>query len=166
MALWKTGGFAEDAYVAVGETDPLPDGPGPRSPQALPRRARKTSRQRDAPVGVIVQPSDTLDALLADLPTLPVLALAFPKFGDGRAFSLARLARERHGFAGELRAVGDILFDRIAYMLRCGFDSLDIANEPTLEALRAGRVPVSHERYQPTGGDSSKPDPTKPWRQA
>ena len=119
---------------------------------------------RNAPLGVLLQPADRLETIEADLPRLPLLALAFPKFGDGRAFSLARLARERYGFEGELRAVGDILFDRIAYMQRCGFDSLDITNEPTIAELRAGHVPLSHQHYQPTGEDAPRADPLKPWR--
>jgi len=60
--------------------------------------------------------------------------------------------------------VGDILFDRVAYMLRCGFDALDITNAPTVAALEAGKVPVSHEHYQPTGADKPKADALKPWR--
>ena len=168
MALWKNGGFTADDFALVGEADPLPDGP-----ILVPLKRFLAEREvllaRNAPVGVLLQPSEKIEDLAADLPRLPLLALAFPKFGDGRAFSLARLARERHGFVGELRAVGDILFDRIAYMVRCGFDALDITNEPTLRALRAGRIPASHELYQPTGRDDDrpdpvKPDPLKPWR--
>jgi uncharacterized protein (DUF934 family) len=163
VALWKGGAFAADEFVTVGESGDLPDGPV-LVPLKRFLAERDTLLARNEPVGVIVQPAEKLDDIAADLPRLPLLALAFPKFGDGRAFSLARLARERHGFSGELRAVGDILFDRIAYMTRCGFDALDITNEPTLRALRDGRVPVSHELYQPTGKDSGTPDPTKPWR--
>ena len=49
-------------------------------------------------------------------------------------------------------------------MIRCGFDTLDIANQPTIDELKAGRVPVSHQHYQPTGGDDPSRDPLKPWR--
>ena len=98
MALWKNGAFAADDYVQVGDGEPLPDG------AAIVSLARFTAERdsllaRNAPIGVLLQPADRLDAVAADLPRLPLLALAFPKFGDGRAFSLARLARERHGFA-------------------------------------------------------------------
>jgi uncharacterized protein (DUF934 family) len=163
VALWKGGAFAADEFVTVGDADDLPDGP-----VLVPLKRFLAERDallaRSTPVGVILQPAEKLDDIASDLPRLPVLALAFPKFADGRAFSLARLARERHGFSGELRAVGDILLDRIAYMIRCGFDALDITNEPTLQALREGRVPASHELYQPTGKDGGTPDPNKPWR--
>jgi uncharacterized protein (DUF934 family) len=163
VALWKKGSFADDDYSTVGEADPLPDG-AVLVPLKRFLAEREALLARTGALGVLLQPSDRVEDIAADLPRLGLLALAFPKFGDGRAFSLARLARERYGFAGELRAVGDILFDRIAYMLRCGFDALDITNEPTLKELRAGRVPQSHQLYQPTGKDGGTPDPNKPWR--
>jgi uncharacterized protein (DUF934 family) len=163
MALWRNGAFAADDAVTLADDAPLTDGPVLVSLKRF-LADRDTLLVRNAPVGVVLQPADKLDAIATDLPNLPLLALTFPKFADGRAFSQARLARERYGFAGELRAVGDILFDRIAYMIRCGFDSLDITNEPTIAELRAGRVPLAHQRYQPTGGDHNAVDPLKPWR--
>jgi len=163
MALWKNGRFEADSFVAVADDAPLPDGPVLVSLKRFVAE-REAFLARNTPVGVQIQPADRLEPISQDLPRLALLALAFPKFADGRAFSLARLARERHGFAGELRAVGDILFDRIAYMRRCGFDSLDITNEPTLAELKAGRVPGAHEYYQPTGKDGAGVDNLKPWR--
>ena len=163
MALWKNGAFATDDFVLAADGEALPEGAVIVSLKRF-IEERDSLLGRNAPVGVLLQPADRLEAIAADLPRLPLLALAFPKFGDGRAFSLARLARERHGFAGELRAVGDILFDRIAYMQRCGFDSLDITNEPTIAELRSGRVPLSHQHYQPTGEDEAPVDPLRPWR--
>jgi uncharacterized protein (DUF934 family) len=163
MTLWKDGGFLTDEYQPVSDEEALPDGAVLVSLKRFVAE-REALFARNAPVGVLLQPADRFEAIAADLERLPLIALAFPKFGDGRAFSLARLARERHGFGGELRAVGDILFDRIGYMLRCGFDSLDITNEPTLAQLRAGLVPRSHRHYQPTGRNGSSGDPLKPWR--
>ena len=68
------------------------------------------------------------------------MALAFAKFADGRSFSYARLLRDRHRFRGELRAIGDVLIDEIPLMLRCGFDSFDVTNAPTLHALESGHL--------------------------
>jgi uncharacterized protein (DUF934 family) len=163
MALWKDGAFADDAYATLADDAPLPDGPVLVSLKRF-LAERDALLARNAPLGVLLQPADRLEPIAEDLDRLPLLALAFPKFGDGRAFSLARLARERHGFKGELRAVGDILFDRIAYMIRCGFDTLDITNQPTIDELKAGHVPLSHQHYQPTGEDGPERDPLKPWR--
>ena len=57
--------------------------------------------------------------------------------------------RDRFGFNGELRAIGDVLIDEIPLMLRCGFDSFEVTNAPTLSALRAGRLPGPPIHYQP-----------------
>lgn len=163
MPLWKNGQFETDIYKLAGDEEALPDGAVIVSLKRF-LAGKEELAARNTPVGVVLQPADNIELLADALPDLPLLALAFPKFGDGRAFSLARIARERYGFTGELRAVGDILFDRIAYMIRCGFDALDISNAPTIAALEAGKLPVSHKRYQPTGGDGAKADKLKPWR--
>ena len=69
--------------------------------------------------------------------------------------------RERHGFNGELRAVGDVLLDELPLMLRCGFTSFEIVNAPTLRALEEGRLPHFVLAYQPSfakesaGGDAA-----------
>ncbi len=92
------------------------------------------------------------------------MALAFAKFADGRAFSYARLLRDRYGFNGELRAIGDVLIDEIPLMLRCGFDSFDVTNAPTLKALEAGRLPGPPIHYQPGSGGDETPAGVRPWR--
>ncbi|MCD6006959.1 MAG: DUF934 domain-containing protein [Pseudomonadota bacterium] len=95
-------------------------------------------------------PSDTqLDAPLYDaLRQAPLIAIDFPSFTDGRGYSLARLLRERYGYAGEVRAIGDVLIDQLFYMTRCGFDALALRNDQHLDdALHAlGAFSVS---YQP-----------------
>jgi uncharacterized protein (DUF934 family) len=74
-------------------------------------------------VGVWLKPSDDPGLLAADVTRLPLIAIDFPKFGDGRGYSSARLLREKYGFRGELRAIGDILRDQIYDLLQCGFDA-------------------------------------------
>ena len=54
---------------------------------------------------------------------LPVIAVNFPKFSDGRGYSIGRLLRERFGYKNELRAIGDVLLDQLQFMKRCGFDA-------------------------------------------
>jgi uncharacterized protein (DUF934 family) len=164
MALWKDGAFADDAYRLAPDGEPLPDGPVIVSLGRF-LAEREALLARNEAVGVLLQPSDRLEPIADDLKRLPLLALSFPKFGDGRAFSLARLARERYGFDGELRAVGDVLFDRIGHMLRCGFTALEISNEPTIAELKRGRLPLPQESYQPTGSDpADEADRLRPWR--
>lgn len=95
-------------------------------------------------------PSDTqLDRELAEkLMSAPRIAIDFPAFTDGRGYTLARMLRERYGYQGEIRAIGDVLVDQLYYMSRCGFDALALRDDQLLEdALRAlGAFSVS---YQP-----------------
>jgi len=84
-------------------------------------------------VGVRLESHEEVEALAYDLPRLGVVALAFPKFGDGRAYSYARLLRERFGYKGEVRAVGDVLREQAGFMVRCGFDAFEPADGSTLE---------------------------------
>jgi uncharacterized protein (DUF934 family) len=79
-----------------------------------------------------------------------LIVLNFPKFTDGRAYSQARLLRERMAYTGELRAAGQVHIDQIPFMLRCGFDSFASAQKGFAEALAAARSQFSVV-YQPTG---------------
>ena len=91
-----------------------------------------------ARTGVWLGPDDDVAPLLPWLATLPLIAIRFPVFTDGRGYSLARLLRGRHGYAGELRAVGDVLRDQLYVLLRAGFDSFALrADQPPEEALAA-----------------------------
>ena len=88
--------------------------------------------------GVWLGPDDEPAALLPWLATLPLIAIRFPVFTDGRGYSLARLLRGRHGYTGELRAVGDVLRDQLYFLQRCGFDAFELrADQPPEEALAA-----------------------------
>jgi len=73
-------------------------------------------------VGVLIQPDQAVEGLAYDLPRLALVALAFPRFRDGRAYSSAVLLRSRFGFKGEVRAVGEVLCDQARDMVRCGFN--------------------------------------------
>ncbi len=78
-------------------------------------------------------------ALIAgDTAYFTVIAVNFPQFTDGRGYSIARLLRERYAWAGELRAVGEVLPDQLAYLARCGFDAFELpAEQDALAALAA-----------------------------
>ena len=96
---------------------------------------RKVLLRRSGPVGLVLKSHETADALAGDLEHLALVALEFPKFTDGRPYSTARLLRERHGYAGELRAVGAVLRDQLQFLKRCGFDSFALAKEPAAGEL-------------------------------
>jgi uncharacterized protein (DUF934 family) len=138
MALWHTGAFAENAWTALVDDQPAPASGAIVVSLARWRKERASLVSRADAVGVVVAAGDDALKHLAEIADRPLLALHFERFGDGRAFSYAILLRERHGFKGELRAVGDVLLDEIPLMLRCGFTSFEIVNPPTLRALEQG----------------------------
>jgi uncharacterized protein (DUF934 family) len=95
---------------------------------------------RNVPIAVRLENTDDPASLVDDLARFSMIAINFPKFTDGRGYSIARLLRERYGYTGPLRAVGDVLRDQMFYMLRCGFDSFAMKHEGLIEgALTAYR---------------------------
>lgn len=96
--------------------------------------------------------TDPVEDLAPHLARLRLIALEFPKFSDGRAYSQARLLRGRLGYRGELRATGGVLQDQIAFMLRCGFDSFESEQPGFGEALAKARTLFSVV-YQPAEDD-------------
>ena len=156
MALWRDGAFVEDLWARISDDADLPDG---RVIVSLTRFSREGGR---ADVGVALSAgAEALDAL-PRLVNQPLVALDFAAFGDGRAFSYAVLLRQRWGYRGELRAVGDVLIDEIPLMLRCGFNAFDIGAEATLRALREDGPPRFPVAYQP-GLAAETREPSRPW---
>jgi len=99
------------------------------------------------PLGLWLDSHEDAESIAADLPHFTVVAVNFPKFADGRGFSIARLLRERHGYKGELRAIGDVLQDQLYFMKRCGFDAYVVRADKDIEAALAGLKDFS-ESYQ------------------
>ncbi len=163
MALWRPNGFIEETWTRLADGEPAP--PEAAVIVSLPRWLddREALAARTAPVGVAVEAGADAQAHLPDLATRPLVALAFAKFADGRAFSYARLLRDRLGFEGELRATGDVLIDEIPLMLRCGFTAFEVINEPTIRALEAGRLPGSPLHYQPASVGGESRAGARPW---
>lgn len=89
--------------------------------------------ERTAPWGVVLDAEDDLDALLPALPHLSLIVFEFAKFTDGRGYSVGRLLRQRYGFEGELRAVGDITRDQLMYLERCGFTAFQLKEGKCLD---------------------------------
>jgi uncharacterized protein (DUF934 family) len=150
MPLVKGGKIVEDIFLHVADGADLP-GEGAvlvsaarflANPDALLGRAGK--------VGVIWPNNRDVDDLVPYLDRLAAVALVFPIFRDGRAYSQARLLRERFSWRGELRATGQVLRDQFVFMLRAGFDAFDVKKQSDAEAFAqtAKRYSVF---YQPTG---------------
>lgn len=119
-----------------------------------------------AEIGVRIEAGETLDEIAHLLPQIALIAVAFPKFNDGRGFSIARLLRDRLGYKGVIRAVGDVLLDLIPHMERVGINEFSVTNGPTRKALAAGHLPQMPLFYQPAwSGDADEaPVPAgRPW---
>lgn len=128
-------------WLAVGEDGFVPDFPADAdliAPLALLQARGDELLERIGRTGVLLQPNDDPAAIAGTLRRLALVALNFPKFGDGRGYSGARLLRERYGFRGELRAVGDVLRDQLLFMRRCGFNAFELReDQDPVEALTA-----------------------------
>jgi uncharacterized protein (DUF934 family) len=105
---------------------------------------------RSGKVGVIWPNNRDVDDIVPFLDRLGSVALAFPTFRDGRAYSQARLLRERYLYRGELRATGQVLRDQFVFMLRAGFDTFEVKKQADAEAF-AQTVKRYSVFYQPTG---------------
>jgi uncharacterized protein (DUF934 family) len=159
--IWRGGAFHKDAWVLAVESEPPPDAAVILSKTQW-LAQRDTLAGRNAPLGLRLEPGEALDDIASDLARFALIALSFPKFGDGRAFSTATLLRDKHGFTGELRAVGNVLSDQVPFMRRVGFDSFEVTHAPTRRALAEDRIADVRLHYQPAG----LPEPaagTRPW---
>jgi uncharacterized protein (DUF934 family) len=99
--------------------------------------------------GVLLAPEDDPEAIASDVRLLPVIAIEFPAFTDGRGYSTARLLRDRYLYRGELRAVGDVLRDQLYLMAECGFDAFAIREDRSAQDALAG-LKDFNSLYAPT----------------
>ena len=139
-----------DRFTRVADEEALPASGGVLVSLARFEAEKSELLARDGELGVWLESGETPAAIADDLSGLALVALDFPVFSDGRAFSSARLLRERFGYKGEIRAIGDVLCEQVPFMLRSGFDTFEMASENALEEFAAvvGEVRVV---YQPTG---------------
>jgi len=159
--VWKDGAFRRDTWARVADAELLPDTPTIVTRKRWLAEADSLSAH-NAPLGLLLLAGEPIDDIAADLARFALIALDFPKFSDGRAFSTARLLREKHGFTGELRAVGNVLSDQIPFMRRVGFDAFEVVHGPTRRALAEGRIPEVALHYQPAVGDGASAG-ARPW---
>ena len=149
MQLVKGCRIAEDRFVRVLDDAPVPDGVPVIVPAARLIADARDLAQRQAPTGVL-WPNDRRIAELAPyLDWVALVALVFPTFKDGRAYSQARLVRERYAFRGELRATGQVLRDQLLFMHRAGFDAFEVSKDKDA-AVFAATLKRYSVFYQPT----------------
>lgn len=129
MALIIDGKLSTDPYAVVPEGSTLP----PTGALLVSLEQWQTWRteliERGTETGVRLASDQHPELLADDLDKLSLVALEFPSFRDGRAYSYARLLRDRYHYTGELRAVGDVQFDQLLHMQRVGFDAFELDSD-------------------------------------
>jgi uncharacterized protein (DUF934 family) len=153
---WREGaaGAEPDPFVSVDDDESLPKGDVIISLARFQREGDHLLGQGRR-VGVRMEPDDTVEGLAYDLPRIAVVALAFPKFRDGRAYSAAMILRTRLSYAGELRAVGDVLVEQAPFMIRCGFDAFEPSDGS--DALQWDRAAHRFRHVYQRGADDRAP---------
>jgi uncharacterized protein (DUF934 family) len=151
MSLIKAGKVVEDTFVDASGAETIP------ASGAVIVSFEQWQAQRDAllargtALGLRLHSDQSPELVAEDAQRFALIALEFPKFRDGRAYSYARLLRERYGFKGELRAVGDVLMEQLFFMLRTGFDAFDLQQSPDPVAAFQTAMTDFSVWYQPTG---------------
>jgi uncharacterized protein (DUF934 family) len=148
MPLIKDGAFADDPFVTVADDAALPDGAAIVSLARF-QKERDALLARNAPLGIQLKAPENPELLGGDVQRFSVIVLEFPVFRDGRAFSWARMLRQRLKFTGEIRATGHFLYDQIAYMRRVGFNAWNVAEGFTLEQFNRALTEITNV-YQPS----------------
>ncbi len=161
MKLLKDGGVSTDNWVLLADGDELPlEKPVIVSFERW-QAEQATLKGRNAPLGVRLAAGQSPELIAADLERFDQISLEFPRFGDGRAYSSARMLREQYDYRGEIRAVGDVLVDQFQFMIRVGFDAFEVPDgkdpQAYLDALEKitifyqrtadARSPVARQRH-------------------
>jgi uncharacterized protein (DUF934 family) len=148
MSLLKNGEQLQDSWVSIADDAALPDHGAVIVSASRWESENAALKARATPLGVRLGVDASLDVIADDLPHIELVALAFPAFTDGRAYSIARILRDKYAYKGEIRAAGNVLRDQLAFMVRCGFDSFDVDDDITPAMLQDAIAEIDAQ-YQP-----------------
>jgi uncharacterized protein (DUF934 family) len=155
MRIIKGGAIVEDGTSHLTDSDELPASGDIIVSLERYQELRDQLRQRGGRIGVRLRSDQEAKSVVEYLPELALIAVDFPTFKDGRGYTTARLLRDRFGYKGEIRAVGDVLRDQLFYMQRCGFDAYELKAGKDIEGALAAFRDFS-VKYQ---GASDDPRP-------
>jgi|688.fasta_scaffold93365_2 uncharacterized protein (DUF934 family) len=154
MPLLRRGRIEDDVWTPVGEGQEPPE----RGAILVCLDRFRADHERllagDCALGVSLANTDDPAEILPWISRISLIVLEFPKYTDGRAFSQAQLLRRRYGYAGEIRATGQVLRDQLRLMIRTGFDSM-LIDEADAEAVYQLSAAELSEAYQ-AASDSSE----------
>jgi uncharacterized protein (DUF934 family) len=148
MPLIRDGQIIEDVWTAVGDDAPLPSEGDVVLAFERFEAERDALKARNGRTGVRLENSVDPDEIAGALHEIDLVALVFPAFTDGRAYSQARHLRTHLGFTGELRAVGAVFADQAAFLKRVGFDSFETSSDQPVEVWdnAANSMSVAYQR--------------------
>ena len=149
MPLVRNEKITADDFIRIADDAAIPAGGNVLLPLARFLEDAEAVLQRDGKVGVILPNNRDPDDLKPYLERLALIALVFPTFRDGRAYSQARLLRERYSYDGELRATGQVLRDQFVFMMRAGFDAFEVKKDSDALAFEE-TIKRYSVFYQPT----------------
>ncbi|MDG1820010.1 MAG: DUF934 domain-containing protein [Porticoccaceae bacterium] len=130
----KDGQVIDNSYQLVSaESDTLPAGDILVAAAYWQANQQQLS-EHSGNVGVWIDSHEEIEEFASTIAAAPVIAINFPKFVDGRGFSVARLLRERYGYIGEIRAIGNFIRDQLFMMQRCGFNAFQFESEIDMAA--------------------------------
>ena len=154
MQIIKNHSIVEDSWQLLDMEEALSNG-DIIVPLARWQAEREQLLAHNGQVGVRINGGDDLQLISNDLASIPLIALSFERFADGRSYSYARLLKERYHYKGELRAIGDVLRDQLNYMSRCGIDSFVLRDDQDIQdALHAFD---EFSDYYQTAADQAQP---------
>jgi uncharacterized protein (DUF934 family) len=162
--LWTPEGFRENEWRHLAADAPLPaEGKIILALEAFLGLEPAAAKAGAGRLGVLLKAGEPLEKILDRLDALPLIALDFPAFNDGRSFSKAGLLTTRYGYKGVIRAVGDVLIDQIPLMLRTGFAEFEVVNPTALRRLERGDLRGIPVHYQPSARPDARTN-TYSWR--
>ena len=148
MLLNKHGETAENENIIITDVDGLTLHDDQILPYAYWLEQKAEIKQKLNRVAIWLDSDDDIAELEDDLSSINMIALNFPKFGDGRAFTMAHLLQDKYGFEGEIRAIGHPIADQAQFLFRCGVDSIDIPDgqDPQIWVKEATRMSRFYQR--------------------
>jgi uncharacterized protein (DUF934 family) len=164
MPVWKNRSLVADDWRLVADDAPLPGDDKVVVSLKRWRAERASLGARNAPLGIVIAAGEKWDDVVADLPRFPLIVVTIPKYADGRAFSIARLLRERDRYTGEIRATGAYIIDQVPLMMRVGIDAFETSDPILIRAFETGEWPEVPHYLQPAFDEGKTvPAGTRPW---
>ncbi len=164
MSLFKNRKQVDNEWRALADDAPVPEGEKVIISLKRWRAERAALAARNTPLGLQIAAGDKWDDVVPDLARFPVIVVTIPKYADGRAFSIARLLRERDGYKGEIRATGIYIIDQVPFMMRVGIDAFETSDPIVINAFEKGVWPEVPQYLQPAFDEAKTvPAGTRPW---